>query len=399
MTIEYDITLGKLKSIFDDFNKAVKDDTQEASKWTPLDYSEWRNFKKFFTKEKMVSLNDNVSIEIDPDKDDAIFQNDTTRKVHFMRIVPNSFLDFLRKNIMEETKKNMVNNTTTTTASGITYDTKTTALPNYYATINNNSSNAMWVDYSGQSYNTWAKVPNKIDDLEGVKITKEGIYINGKKVLTEEDKSMTDKKFLDMKIEFGPLEEPLCALTPFGIAIRTLDNNYSYYDSEKCEIVDCTPFTFDTKKFLYKMPVAISDIAVGDVIMHYNIPMFVKGLEDNEGRIVVIDITQGEEKYILPKRNIFGFNYVTKIVSLLDMKNSGASAQNPFGNMLPFLLMQDSKELDPMMLLMLNQSGNTPAFGAMTQNPLMLMMLMKDDKNLKDILPFLMMTSLMPQQK
>ena len=350
----------------------------------------------------MVSLNDNVSIEIDPDKDDAIFQNDTTRKIHFMRIVPNSFLDFLRKTIMEETKKNMVSNTTTTTTSGITYDNKTTTSSNYYATTGtaiNNNSNAMWIDYSGQSYNTWTKVPNKIDDLEGVKITKDGIYINGKKVLTEEDKSMTDKKFLDMKIEFGPLEEPLCALTPFGIAIRTWDNNYGYYDPEKCEIVDCTPFTFDTKKFLYKMPVAISDIAIGDVIMHYNIPMFVKGLEDNEGRIVVIDITQGEEKYILPKRNIFGFNYVTKIVSLLDIKNSGASAQNPFGNMLPFLLMQDSKELDPMMLLMLNQSGNTPAFGAITQNPLMLMMLMKDDKNLKDILPFLMMTSLAPPQK
>jgi hypothetical protein len=130
--------------------------------------------------------------------------------------------------------------------------------------------------------------------------------------------------------------------------------------------------------------------------------MFVKGVEDEDGRIMVIDIAEAEEKYILPTRNMFGFDFVTKVVSFMDMKNTGACADNPFGNMLPFLMLMknDDENLDPMMLLMMNggQIGgmNMDAF---TKNPLMMYMMMKDNKNLKDMLPFLMMTSTMPVQK
>ena len=77
------------------------------------------------------------------------------------------------------------------------------------------------------------------------------------------------------------------------------------------------------------------------------------------------------------------------------MKNCGANADAPFGNMLPFLmLMKDGKDLDPMMLLMMggfNGSANMNAFGPMMQNPLMMYMLMQKDSNLSKMLPFLLM--------
>lgn len=223
----------------------------------------------------------------------------------------------------------------------------------------------------------------------------EDIYINGKKILTEED-SKEEKNMDNMKFDFGPVTNRNLAVCPFGIAVRnTADSTWCYYDPVKCEVIDCTPFKFETGKFLYSLPVAVNAIEVGDVIMHRGIPMFVKGYADEEGRILVIDVAAAEEKLILPVKNMFGFNYITKIVSLLDMKTNGACPDNPFGNMLPMMmLMGEDKELDPMMLLLM--SGNTNIFGAVNLtdlNPMMMYLLMKDNKSMKDILPFLMMTS------
>lgn len=280
----------------------------------------------------------------------------------------------------------------TTTSNTITVDTSSST-SNYYTTTPN------YTIHTTPSYvydNSWTTIPTDIKDLKGVVINGNGIFIDGKKVLTEEE-NMNTKDF-NLNFDFGPVKDKIVTLSPFGIAIKSANaEGYCYYNPDTCEITDCTPFTFDTGKFLYKMPVAVSAIAVGDVIIHRGHPMFVKGYEDEEGRICVIDVAAAEEKFILPVKNMFGFNFVTKIVSLLDMKNNGASAETPFGNLLPFLLMQDGKELDPMMLLLMGGlNGNTPVFGNLTQNPMLMYMLMKDNKDLKDILPFLMMQSTMP---
>jgi hypothetical protein len=102
----------------------------------------------------------------------------------------------------------------------------------------------------------------------------------------------------------------------------------------------------------------------------------------------VVDIYNGEVKDIMPTTSPFGFNFITKVVSPIDM--SGANADTPFGNLLPLLMLgegQDFKDILPMMFL----TGNAGAFGNMVQNPLMLYALMGDG-NAKDILPFLLMS-------
>lgn len=279
----------------------------------------------------------------------------------------------------------MTTNTSTGTIRASDYITTTTnTVPDY------NYSTTACPTYTS---NTYTIHPDPSIMVGDVKINKDGITIGGKKVKTEED-PMTTKDF-GLNFDFGPVTDNSLAVCPFGIAAKTSEGNYCYYDPNKFEIVDCTPFTFDTKKFLFKMPVATAAVFVGDVIMHHGLPMFVKGIEDEQGRILAIDIANAEEKYILPMRNMFGFNFVTKVVSLLDMKNCGANADAPFGNMLPFLmLMKDGKDLDPMMLLMMggfNGSANMNAFGPMMQNPLMMYMLMQKDSNLSKMLPFLLM--------
>lgn len=249
----------------------------------------------------------------------------------------------------------------------MTYTTNTTTSPTYTYVTTDTISNQLY--------------SNEINLSSDVHIDGD-LYIKGKKVVLpvekKEEKKMS-KKF-NFNFDFGPVDESLgIAIGPKGIAVKNLTSGaYCYYDPEKCEIIDCTPFTFEGENLIYKVPVAVSAIAVGDIILHNTIPVFVKGVEDEEGRLVVIDIDGCEEKYILPVRNIFGFNYVTKLVSLLDLNMCGASPEMPFGNMLPFLLMS-GKDLDPMMLLAMggfNGSENANAANPMMQNPLMMYLMM-----------------------
>jgi hypothetical protein len=56
-----------------------------------------------------------------------------------------------------------------------------------------------------------------------------------------------------------------------------------------------------------------------------------------------IDPIGGTIQFLVPEKSIFGFNYYTKVVSPFSMMNSAASEDNPFGNMLPFLMFGDGK--------------------------------------------------------
>lgn len=354
--------------------------TKHDKTWERLPYQEWRAFDKYLThflySQDFIIAKDNDIVKLEPfnyiDENKGYYETDSQNAFYLKLTDKKNFalylLESIKKMLLEEDEVTYTTNTTTATNNYITTSTPTT-----YTT------------------NSWTYNPSKVN-IGGVVIDDGGITVNGKKVLTEDDK-MTAKDF-GMNFDFGPVTDNSIAVCPFGIAAKNPDGGYCYYDPKEKKIMDCTPFTFDTKKFLFKMPVAIAAVTAGDVIMHRGFPMFVKGLEDQDGRIVVIDIAEAEEKYILPTRNMFGFDFVTKVVSFLDMKNTGADAENPFGNMLPLLMMQDGKELDPMMFLMMSgQNGNI--FANLPQNPMLMYMLMNGKTN-KDLLPFLLMTCKMP---
>ena len=199
----------------------------------------------------------------------------------------------------------------------------------------------------------------------------------------EKENMDTSKMF---NFDFGPVASNI-RMSPYGMAMKNADGKYVSYDKNSGNIMDVEIFNFDAQKFLYKMPVAVNAVAVGDIVVHMRKAMFVSSVNGN--RISVIDIYNGEVKDIMPTTSPFGFNFITKVVSLIDM--SGANADTPFGNLLPLLMLgegQDFKDILPMMFL----TGNAGAFGNMVQNPLMLYALMGDNGNMKDILPFLLMS-------
>ena len=198
----------------------------------------------------------------------------------------------------------------------------------------------------------------------------------------EKENMDTNKMF---NFDFGPVASHI-RMSPYGLAIKSADNKFVSYDKDSGSVVDVEVFNFDAQKFLYKMPVPVSQVAVGDVVVHMRKPMFVREVKGNV--VSVVDIYNAEAKDILPVKSPFGFNFITKIVSLIDM--SGANAETPFGNMLPLLMMgegQDFKDILPLMLM----TGNTGAFSNMNQNSLLWFAMMSDKGNMNDMLPFLLM--------
>ena len=198
-----------------------------------------------------------------------------------------------------------------------------------------------------------------------------------------------ENAFMKFNFDFGPVNSQVARLSVYGLAIKNKVGTYVSYDPKAKDLVDVDVLNFDGAKFLYKMPVAIKDIAIGDVIVHQNVPMFVVAIAINDGYITAIDPVAGERKDIMLTKSPFGFNFATKVINLLGNLNTGATAENPFGNLGLMLMLGDNKDMSDLLPLMM-LTGNTGALDM--SNPLMLYALMgKDSKGSDNILPMLMM--------
>lgn len=200
--------------------------------------------------------------------------------------------------------------------------------------------------------------------------------------------------------DFGPCANDNVRMSMYGIAIKNAAGTYVSYDAANGEIIDVDVFNFDGGKYMFKLPVAIKDVKVGDVIIHNRTPMFVVGFAENTGDLIAVDIRAGEKKTIMPMRNMFHFDFVTKIVSLFDMNGvTQPSSDMPFGNMLPLMMMSDdNKDMDMKDILMMSMLANGGNMSNM--NPMLLYFLAFDEADgtsMKDkLLPMMLLSN---QQK
>ena len=175
--------------------------------------------------------------------------------------------------------------------------------------------------------------------------------------------------------DFGKVDGNTVRMSMYGLAVKNHVGTWVSYNPATNEVIDVDVMNFDGSNFMYKMPVAIEQVKVGDVVIHNRKPVYVTGIAD--GKLSAIDVMAGEEKVVLLTRNMFGFNFVTKVVSLMDMTGMAKpSAENPFGNMWMLAMMGDNKEFDfKDMLMMQMLSGQAPMNG---MNPMLMLMLAKD---------------------
>ena len=383
-------TREHLREVMDDFSADFKNKKYSEK----IEYELWRKIRNIRTP--IISYNNTVV---------NIFEGynhtpENWEKVASFKIYDWGFGRFLYDNYFnEEVKNNMSSiSATNNSASNITATTTNatidTTLNGYFNSSAvdsikvDNYGNVRWSDRTGDdgTYATTSLVnscdicyhKNKCDNCYYAKKANENVNKND-----EGEKT----KMKGFNFDFGPCTNDQVRMSMYGLAIKNASGEWvSYNDGQ---VVNVDVLNFDGAKYMFKMPVAVKDIAVGDIVIHNRVPMFVESVENG---IHVVDIRAGEKKEILPTTNMFGFNFVTKIVSLFNAFQSSPTPDQPFGNMLPLLMLngEDGKTMDSdtmlMFMMMQNQNGSANVFA----NPMMLYFLMKD-KGGNDILPLMLM--------
>lgn len=261
-------------------------------------------------------------------------------------------------------------------------------------------SNAIFTTTLASAPNT-TTIGSRIDAIEDKCAMIDNDYIDNRinKVLNEQntfnnnvDNKKGNNKMKAFNFDFGPCTNDNIRMSMYGLAVKNANGTWVSYNPESKEIIDVDIFNFDGGKFLYKMPVAIKDVKVGDIVIHARKAMFV--IDVSETGMTAIDPQAGEEKKILLTRSPFGFNYATKVVSLFNMTSDAPTPDAPFGNMLPFLMLsENSGEFDMNTMLMLSMMSGQSGMD-FSKNPMMMYFLMKDSKNADDLLPFMFMGNL-----
>lgn len=199
------------------------------------------------------------------------------------------------------------------------------------------------------------------------------------------------------KFKFGLAPKSIVKMSPFGIAFKNNEDGWVTINDEGV-MTSVEGMVFDMP-LIYMMPVAVKDVQIGDYIDHNG--DWVKVMDENErGNFVCLHPWRGEEVNVIPAKSPFGFDFVTKLVCFGEDMLTGkdASAQLPFGSMLPLMLMANGDMNDNSMLslmLMMQNDG-----GALDMsNPFMLMALMGDKNGSKNDLMLPLMYSMMVKKE
>lgn len=194
--------------------------------------------------------------------------------------------------------------------------------------------------------------------------------------------NMFGNMFKNMR--FGKLETNDIKYSIKGIAFKTIDGDYVCYNPD-FTFTNVANMVMDIP--IFAMPVSKDQIKVGDVIKH------------NGAWVIVNDVTSSEIKVakpwtkeivnVIPETSIFGFSFYTKVMNSFENFGTTATADNPFGNILPFMLMSGgTKNSNDMLMMMIAFGGGKIDFS----NPMMMYMLMGDNSNTNDMLMMMMLS-------
>lgn len=208
----------------------------------------------------------------------------------------------------------------------------------------------------------------------------------------ERNNSMFNNIIKDFK--FGVAED--IAISMYGPAFKKNDGTYVSYDSISEKWIDVMDFILSEKSFCYMMPVAPSNIQIGDFINFNNDWVRIIEIADNTFKAESTS-TQTIIEAITPV-NMFGFNFYTKLFTFFNGMNN-PSPENPFG-MLPIFMMmkdnsqtKDSKNSFIEMMLVSNLMGNVGVDNIFSQNPFLYYLMCKDN-NSDNLLPMIMLMNL-----
>lgn len=208
----------------------------------------------------------------------------------------------------------------------------------------------------------------------------------------EEEKGMKFNS-ITKDFRFGKVNDVRMSI--YGPAFNTSGggNEWLAYDKTNEDWVDVSPFNFDIKfPVFYMMPVAKDKVATGDFIMHCGSWVRIVDFDDAL-RPIAEDPWKKEIITIMPTKNMFGFDFYTKLVNVFGDFAGQASKDNPFGNMLPFMMMSEGGKMEDMLPMLMMMGGQFDM-----SNPMMLMAMCGDGK-MSDMLPLMMMMNMNKEVK
>ena len=206
-----------------------------------------------------------------------------------------------------------------------------------------------------------------------------------KNITTTEEKNMSKNMFGNMfkNMKFGLFNSQSVKYSFNGIAFKTSDGDYVTYNDD-FTFTNVADMIIDMP--IFAMPVSREQISVGDVIRHNDTWVIVNEVSSTE--IKVAKPWTKEIVTVIPETSIFGFSFYTKIMNPFEGLGKEANADNPFGNILPFLMMQNdgSDSMNPMMMAMMFGGGKIDM-----SNPMMMYMMMSQNKEIDPMMMMLMM--------
>ena len=398
----FTVELEKVQDCFEHFNnlKFTKD-----GYWKKLPYDEWKELNNALYNE---SLLDPSFIDVHIEKYDLYedveviltfpnnksfyyFTEDKTFGEYFMSEFGGYYLDDEAYDKIYLNNTNKKNKNKADALTTVAFDNTSIKTAEIGLSYNEIDTERLFIDTSVSTFTSdfnnakLGVIAHTSSDVKPYTINDNYNIINRIEKLENKEEN---KNMKTLNLDFGPINPSLARLSIYGLAIKSKSGTYVSYDPNSGDIIDVDLLNFDGSNYLYKIPVAIKDISVGDVIVHNNTPVFVTLIPADKKSLFAVDPLNGERKEILLTKSPFGFNYVTKIVNLIGnfFQPADPSEDNPFGNMLPFMLM--SNEGGDMLPLMLMANGN-----ANSMNPMLMAMMLSKDKNMKDMLPFMLMTN------
>lgn len=208
---------------------------------------------------------------------------------------------------------------------------------------------------------------------------------NNKNITTTEEKNMSKNMFGNMfkNMKFGLFNSQSVKYSFNGIAFKTSDGDYVTYNDD-FTFTNVADMIIDMP--IFAMPVSREQISVGDVIRHNDTWVIVNEVSSTE--IKVAKPWTKEIVTVIPETSIFGFSFYTKIMNPFEGLGKEANADNPFGNILPFLMMQNDggDSMNPMMMAMMFGGGKIDM-----SNPMMMYMMMSQNKEIDPMMMMLMM--------
>lgn len=190
--------------------------------------------------------------------------------------------------------------------------------------------------------------------------------------------------FSNLGSSFGKIGSDQFRLSINGLAVKGKDGKYVTFNPETRELVEVTTGFFDDMKdLLFLMPT--TELEVGDIIIHQNKPYYITVSKDNV--VKGIDFEDAIESTLVPKTNVFGMKYYTKVFNCLGTNNILGTdiASNP---MMAYVLM-GGKDFDLSKIMMFQAlSGQGKGIADFSENPIMLMALMSNENGKNDLSDF-----------